>query len=106
MALNEGKMAERGVRKRLTGVVVGNKMDKTVVVLVNTLKRHKTYNKFVRRDARYMAHDPQNRCQVGDKVRIIESRPISKNKSWQVIEIIETAARESFEDTGTQELEV
>ena len=82
-------MTERGVRKRLTGIVIRNKMDKTAVVMVNRLKKHKTYKKYIRSQSKYMAHDPQNRCQIGDKVRIIESRPISKRKRWQVSGIIE-----------------
>ncbi len=82
-------MTGRGVRKKMEGVVVGNKMDKTVVVLVSRLKKHRTYKKYLRSQTKYMAHDPQNRCQIGDKVEIIESRPISKNKRWQILEIIE-----------------
>ncbi len=82
-------MKERGVRKKLAGVVVGTSMDKTAVVLVNQLIKHSTYNKYIRRHTKYLAHDPNNICQNGDKVRIIESRPISKLKRWQVIEIIE-----------------
>ena len=84
-------MTERGVRKRLTGVVIGNKMDKTAVVLVNQLKKHATYMKYIRSRAKYLAHDPQNRCQVGDKVKIIEARPISKRKRWQVVEVVDSA---------------
>jgi small subunit ribosomal protein S17 len=79
----------RGVRKQLTGVVVGTGMDKTAVVLVNRLTKHPTYKKYVRSRKKYMAHDPENRCHAGDKVRIIESRPISKRKRWQVQDIIE-----------------
>lgn len=79
----------RGVKKQLTGVVVGTGMDKTAVVLVNRLKKHPTYKKYIRSRKKYMAHDPQNRCTTGDKVRIIESRPISKQKRWQVLEILE-----------------
>ena len=82
-------MAKRGSRKKLVGTVVGNRMDKTVLVLVERLTRHRTYRKYVRRRAKYMAHDPQNMCQIGDKVRIIESRPISKRKRWLVYHILE-----------------
>ena len=82
-------MSERRVRKRLIGIVVSDRMDKTVAVLVNRLTRHRTYRKFIRKRTKYMAHDPQNRCQVGDKVKIIESRPISKRKRWQVSDIVE-----------------
>jgi small subunit ribosomal protein S17 len=82
-------MTQRGVKKRLTGVVVGNKTDKTAAVLVSRLKKHEMYKKYVRRQKKYLVHDPQNKCLVGDRVRIIETRPISKKKRWQVLEIIE-----------------
>ena len=85
-------MTERGVRKKLTGVVVGDRMDKTVVVLVNRIKKHRTYLKYVRSQTKYMVHDPQNNCREGDKVKIIETRPMSKRKRWQIIEIIERSA--------------
>ena len=81
-------MAERGLRKKLVGTVVSNKMDKTAVVLVNRLTQHGAYKKYLRTRSKYYAHDSQNSCQIGDKVRIIESRPISKKKRWQVMEII------------------
>ncbi|MEE9418224.1 MAG: 30S ribosomal protein S17 [Desulfatiglandaceae bacterium] len=84
-------MTERGSRKRLTGTVVRNQMNKTALVLVERLTRHGSYKKYVRRRAKYMAHDPKDMCQIGDKIRIIESRPISKRKRWQVIDIIEKA---------------
>jgi len=84
-------MRERGVRKKLVGVVVGTKMDKTAVVLVNRLKKHNTYNKYIRRNTKYLVHDPNDICQIGDKVRITESRPISKLKRWQVVGIVEKA---------------
>ena len=83
-------MMERGKRKNLTGVVVGNEADKTAMVLVGRIKKHRTYGKYIRSQKRYMAHDPQNTCQIGDRVRIIESRPVSKRKRWQVIEVIES----------------
>jgi small subunit ribosomal protein S17 len=84
-------MKERGVRKKLTGVVVSDKMDKTAVVHVTSLKKHKMYRKYVTTRAKYVAHDPENSCHVGDKVRILECRPMSRSKRWQVIEIIERA---------------
>lgn len=87
-------MAERGIRRKLVGTVVSNKMDKTAVVLVNRLTQHRAYKKYLRTHAKYYAHDSQNSCQIGDKVRIIESRPISKKKRWQVIEIISKAPGE------------
>ena len=105
MRAKEGKMTARGVRKKLTGVVIGNGMDKTAVVLVNRLKKHKTYTKYVRAKKKYMAHDPLNHCQVGDLVRIIESRPISKNKRWQIMEILEKAVREDSESPDDKSLE-
>jgi len=84
-------MKARGVRKKLVGVVVSDKMDKTAVVLVRGLKKHKMYRKYVTTRAKYVAHDPENSCQVGDKVRILECRPMSKTKRWQVMEVIERA---------------
>lgn len=81
-------MTGRGLRRKLIGTVVSNGTDKTALVLVERLTKHASYKKYVRRRAKYMAHDPQNRCQVGDRVRIIESRPISKRKRWQVLEIL------------------
>jgi small subunit ribosomal protein S17 len=81
-------MTERGLRRRLVGTVVSNRMNKTALVLVERLTKHRTYNKYVKRRVKYMAHDPQNLCQIGDKVRIIESRPLSKRKMWHVIERI------------------
>ncbi len=84
-------MTERGSQKSLAGTVVSNKMDKTALVLVERLTKHKTYGKYIRRRSKYMAHDPQNQCRIGDKVRIIESRPISKRKRWQVMEILTKA---------------
>ncbi len=89
-------MTERGVRKRLVGTVVGNRMDKTALVLVKRLMKHEAYGKYVRRRSKYMAHDSQNRCQVGDKVRIIESRPMSKRKRWQVLDVIESSENKSL----------
>ncbi len=84
-------MAERGFRKKLVGKVVKNRMDKTVVVLVERLARHDAYKKYLRKRSKYMAHDADNQCQIGDKVRIIESRPMSKAKRWRVFQIIESA---------------
>jgi small subunit ribosomal protein S17 len=79
-------------RKILIGRVVSNKMDKTVVVSVESLKRHPLYGKVIRRRKRYKAHDEHNACQVGDLVRMIESRPLSKEKRWVVTEILERAS--------------
>jgi small subunit ribosomal protein S17 len=76
----------------MVGTVVSNRMDKTVLVLVERLTKHQKYKKYIRRHAKYSAHDPQNSCQIGDTVRIIETRPISKTKRWQVAEIINKVA--------------
>jgi len=77
-------MSNRGMRRTLVGVVVSNKMDKTVVVRVERLVQDPEYKKYVRRYSRFMAHDEGNACNVGDQVRIIEHRPISKRKRWKV----------------------
>jgi len=77
-------MSERGNRRMLDGTVVSDKMDKTVVVRVERLVRDPQYEKYVRRYSRFMAHDETNACKVGDKVRIIEHRPLSKRKRWKV----------------------
>ena len=87
-------MSERGVKKKMLGSVVSNSMDKTVLVLVERLTKHRTYKKYIRKRAKYMAHDPLNLCQVGDEVRIIESRPLSKRKRWKVLEIVKKADSE------------
>ncbi len=79
-------------RKTRIGHVLSNRMDKTVVVAVETLKRHPLYKKTLKKVVKYKAHDEKNRCQLGDKVRIIETRPLSRQKRWRVAEII--ASRE------------
>jgi small subunit ribosomal protein S17 len=76
-------------RRRLTGRVVGDKMDKTVTVRVDRMVRHPLYGKYVRRSTKYHAHDETNECHVGDTVLIEESRPISKSKSWKVAQLLE-----------------
>ncbi len=76
------------IKKVRTGKVVSNKMDKTVVVLVETSRRHPLYRKVVRHRAKFKAHDEDNACGIGDTVRIIETRPLSKEKRWRVIEIL------------------
>lgn len=81
-------MKKRGMRRVLDGTVVSDKMDKTVVVSVERLVRDTHYEKYVRRYTRFMAHDEDNDCQIGDKVRIIEHRPISKRKRWKVQETL------------------
>lgn len=81
----------REQRKRLQGVVTSDKMDKTVVVAVTTTKRHPIYGKVMRLVKKYKVHDENNDCQIGDKVEIIESKPISRHKRWSVISITERA---------------
>ncbi len=75
-------------RKTRIGHIVGDKMDKTVVVAVETLKRHPLYKKTFKRVVKYKAHDRDNRCRIGDKVKIVETRPLSREKRWRVDEII------------------
>ncbi|UCG20062.1 MAG: 30S ribosomal protein S17 [Deltaproteobacteria bacterium] len=84
-------MKDRGLRKTQTGVVISDKMDKTVVVQVDRLVRHPVYKKYVRRRAKFKAHDENNTCQKGDRVVIRETRPLSKTKRWQVSQILEKA---------------
>jgi small subunit ribosomal protein S17 len=80
-----------GQRKQLVGRVTSDKMDKTVVVVVERTVRHGLYGKVLRRVKKYKAHDEQNECKVGDQVCIVESRPISREKRWRVAEILERA---------------
>jgi len=82
---------ERNLRKTRVGVVTSDKMDKTVVVSVETLVEHPLYKKRIKQTTKFKAHDEQNQCKAGDKVRIMETRPLSKDKRWRVVEIIETA---------------
>ena len=83
--------SERGRRKTRTGVVVSNAMDKTVVVRVDDQLRHPLYRKIVRRTSKLTAHDEANEVGVGDRVRLMETRPMSKTKRWRVIEVVEKA---------------
>ena len=80
-----------GRRKQFIGTVVSDKMDKTVVVMVETLVKHPLYEKYVRRRKKYMAHDENNECRIGDKVLIEETRPLSRRKRWRVRQILEKA---------------
>lgn len=80
-------------RKRLIGQVVSNKMDKTVVVVVRRTRQHPLYGKVIRVNKRYKAHDEENACRLGDEVRIVESRPYSKDKHWRVEAILQRAAQ-------------
>jgi len=84
-------MEERNLRKVMVGKVVSDKMDKTVVVAVKTSVRHKMYNKIIKRTYKLKAHDEANECKVGDTVKVMETRPLSKDKRWRVVEIMERA---------------
>jgi small subunit ribosomal protein S17 len=83
--------SERGRRQERRGVVVSNAMDKTIVVKVDTIKAHPRYKKVVRRSVKFHAHDEQNSANVGDVVRIVETRPLSKSKHWKLVQIVEAA---------------
>ena len=82
---------ERNLRKERIGVVVSNKMNKSISVMVERKVMHPKYGKFVKRSTKFMAHDEKNECGIGDTVRIMETRPLSKNKRWRLVEIIERA---------------
>jgi small subunit ribosomal protein S17 len=84
-------MEERNLRKERIGVVVSDKMQKTITVLVSRKVKHPKYGKFVHKSKKYAVHDETNDCHEGDTVRIMETRPLSKNKCWRVVEIIERA---------------
>jgi small subunit ribosomal protein S17 len=84
-------MKNRGIKRQLIGTVVSDKMDKTAVIQVERLVKHPLYKKYIRRRNKFAAHDKDNSCNIGDKVLITESRPISKLKRWRVTDIIEKA---------------
>ena len=84
-------MEERNLRKIMIGTVTSNKMDKTVVVAVQTSVSHKVYGKTVKRTYKLKAHDENNDCKIGDTVKVMETRPLSKDKRWRLVEIIERA---------------
>ena len=84
-------MSERNMRKTTVGKVVSNKMDKTIDVAVEDSYRHPLYNKIIKRTVKRKAHDEENVCGIGDRVRIMETRPLSKDKRWRLVEIIEKA---------------
>lgn len=79
----------RGLRKTRVGVVVSNKMDKTIVVVVERRVKDPVYKKYVKQTRRFKAHDEQNECEVGDRVRIMETRPLSASKTWRLVQVIE-----------------
>ena len=80
---------ERNLRKERIGVVVSNKMDKSIVVAVARKEKHPIYGKFVKKTTKFVAHDEMNECSEGDTVRIMETRPLSKTKNWRLVEIVE-----------------
>jgi small subunit ribosomal protein S17 len=82
-------MSIKRIKKTIEGVVVSDRMDKTVVVESSRLVKHPVYKKLIKRRARHSAHDEKNQCKIGDKVRIVESRPLSKYKRWRVREIVD-----------------
>jgi len=84
-------MEKRNLRKERIGEVISNKMNKSVVVAVKTKMKHPMYGKFVNKTSKFYAHDEENTCGVGDTVRIMETRPLSKTKKWRLVEIIERA---------------
>lgn len=84
-------MSERGIRKVLQGVVMSNSMDKTIVVKVSRRLRHPLYGKFINKSKNFKAHDENNTSRVGDEVKIVESRPISKDKRWRLLETVKQA---------------
>lgn len=84
-------MEERNLRKERSGRVVSNKMNKSITVLVESRMKHPMYGKFLKKSNKFMAHDENNDCNIGDTVRIQETRPLSKNKNWRLVEIIERA---------------
>ena len=84
-------MSERALRKTRVGKVVSDKMDKTVVVSIETSVKHPLYKKIVKRTLRLKAHDENNDCSIGDRVKVMETRPVSKDKRWRVVEIVEKA---------------
>lgn len=90
--ISDNATENRGIRKVKVGTVVGDKMDKTVVVRVERLVMHPVYKKYTKRRAQYKAHDEKNECRVGDRVEIIETRPLSKEKRWRVFRLIERPA--------------
>jgi len=98
------KMKNIGIRKKRIGVVVSNKMDKTVVVRVERRFMDPRYKKIIRRHKRYKSHDEKNECQVGDKVSIVETRPLSKDKYFRVMAILEKSNMESINNTGNKKL--
>ncbi len=88
-------MSEQSKKRRLLGTVISNKMDKTIVVEVDSAKMHPLYRKVIRTSKKYMAHDESNTCNIGDRVRIVEARPMSRRKRWALEEVVEAVAAEA-----------
>jgi small subunit ribosomal protein S17 len=84
---------ERGKRKVLTGTVVSDKMEKTAVVSIERLVKHETYGKYVRRRNKFKVHDEKNECKIGDVIRFMETRPLSKDKRWRLVDFVQRAER-------------
>lgn len=84
---------ERGKRKVMTGIVVSNKMEKTAVVSIERLVKHATYGKYVRRRNKFKVHDEKNECKVGDVIRFMETRPLSKDKRWRLVDFVQRVER-------------
>ena len=87
----EEQKIERNFRKERVGVVSSNKMDKTITVVIERKLKHPIYGKYMNKSNKLMSHDPDNQCGIGDTVKIMETRPLSKNKRWRLVEIIEKA---------------
>lgn len=82
-------MLKRNLRKERVGIVVSNRMDKSIVVAIKRRVKHPVYGKFVNKTSKFIAHDETNNCNIGDRVKIVETRPLSKNKCWRLTEIVE-----------------
>lgn len=87
--VNQNTNLERRLRKTRVGVVISDKMQKTIVVKVERIVKHKLYKKFVSRISKFKVHDEKNECKIGDKVKIMETRPLSKEKHWRLVEILQ-----------------
>ncbi len=88
-------MSDESRKRRLLGTVISNKMDKTIVVEVDSAKMHPLYRKVIRTSKKYMAHDENNTCNIGDRVRIVEARPMSRRKRWALQEVVDAVATEA-----------
>lgn len=89
--MDGAKISKKKSKRLLTGYVVSDKPDKTIVVMCETMVKHPLYKKYIRKRKKFMAHDPKNQCGAGDKVQIIESRPLSKRKRWRLLKVLEKA---------------